>query len=60
MKRSDVTLNDLNIYPGSAVKFRISAPEESQHRGGLTLYGRGFGNYNQAIQVRMQYKGYKG
>lgn len=57
VKRSDVTLNDLNIYPGSAVKFRISAPEESQHRGGLTLYGRGFGNYNQAIQVRMQYKG---
>lgn len=55
-KRSDVSLGDLNIVPGSVIKFRMSAPEKNEHRGGLTLFGRSFGNYSQDIQIRMQYK----
>ena len=34
----------------------ISAPETAKHRGGLTIYGRSFGNYDQDIRVRMHYK----
>lgn len=56
VKRSDVSLKDLNITSGSGIKFRIAAPEEGENCGGVTLYGRSFGNYNQDIQVRMQYR----
>lgn len=55
-KRSDVSLKDLNIFPGSSIHFRMAALEKNEHRGGLTLYGRSFGNYSQDIQIRMQYK----
>ncbi|MCR5303097.1 MAG: ArsR family transcriptional regulator [Lachnospiraceae bacterium] len=53
---SDTTLSDLNIVPGSNIKLRMTADENSVHKGGLTLYGHSFGNYPQDIKVRMQYK----
>lgn len=53
---SDITLKDLNIAAGSTIKLRFSVSEESAHKGGLTLYGRSFGNYPQDITVRMQYR----
>lgn len=56
VKLTDVTLDDLNIVPGSPIKFKMSVSEESEHHGGLTLYGRSFGNYAQDILVRMQYR----
>ena len=56
VKQSDVTLKDLNITHGSGIKFRIAAPTEGENCGGVTLYGRSFGNYNQDILVRMQYR----
>lgn len=34
---------------------RISAEDLKKGRGGLTLYGRGFGNYEQDILIRMRY-----
>lgn len=55
--RSDITLDQLNIRPGDPLKLRISAPQNAVHPGGLTLYGRGFGDYNQDIFVRMHYTG---
>lgn len=55
-KRSDVTLEDVNIRPGANLVLRISAPRDAENAGGLTLYGRHFGNYDQDIRVRMQYK----
>ena len=55
-KRSDVTLEQLNITPGSQIRLRIAAPKTAKHAGGLTIYGRSFGNYDQDIQVRMHYK----
>ncbi|MBB3114201.1 putative transcriptional regulator [Paenibacillus phyllosphaerae] len=35
--------------------FRIAAEDTGRGRGGLTLYGKGFGNYNQDIVVRSYY-----
>ncbi|WNR43963.1 ArsR/SmtB family transcription factor [Paenibacillus roseipurpureus] len=31
---------------------RLEVPEQAEHVGGLTLYGEGFGNYNQDIRFR--------
>jgi predicted transcriptional regulator len=35
---------------------RLSVDEDAAHVGGLTLYGKGFGNYNQDIVFRTYYK----
>lgn len=56
VKVSDVTLSDLNISTGSTIKFKMSVSDRSLHKGGLSLYGRSFGNYSQDIKIRMQYR----
>ncbi|MCR5088884.1 MAG: ArsR family transcriptional regulator [Oscillospiraceae bacterium] len=55
-RRSDVSLDDLRITADSSILFRITAPETAEHCGGLTLYGRSFGNYDQALRIRVHYK----
>ncbi|MDR3052151.1 MAG: hypothetical protein LBU67_10610 [Oscillospiraceae bacterium] len=55
-KRSDVTLEHLAITHESPLIFRISVPEDARHVGGLTVFGRGFGNYDQGIKLRMHYR----
>lgn len=55
-KRSDVTLSDLPIENGVPLTLRIAAPKDARHAGGLTIYGRSFGNYEQDISVRMHYR----
>ena len=35
---------------------RFSVPDSAEHVGGLTLFGRGFGNYNQDIEFHIQYE----
>lgn len=56
VKVSDISLKDLTITAGSSIKLKMSVNETSVHKGGLTLYGRSFGNYPQDIKVRMQYR----
>lgn len=56
VKVSDISLADLNIEAGSIIKFKMAASDKSEHKGGLTIYGKSFGNYDQDIKVRMQYK----
>lgn len=57
LKRSEVSLKDLKIGPDSVIRLRFTAPAPSENRGGgLTLFGRSFGNYNQDIQFHMRYK----
>lgn len=56
VKVSDVSLSDVNIVPGTPIKFKMEVAENSTYKGGLTLFGSSFGNYNQDIKVRMQYK----
>lgn len=55
IRRSGTTLKDLNITEGTAITLRLSAPEDAEHSGGLTIFGRSFGNYKQDIRVRMEY-----
>ncbi len=51
-KISDVTVNDLQIKADQTVTLRISVPETAANIGGCTIFGKGFGNYNQDIKVR--------
>ncbi len=55
IRRSDVQLDQLCLTNDSTIRLRISAPDTAKHCGGLTIYGRSFGNYDQDIRVRMHY-----
>lgn len=52
---SNVSLKDLNLDYRSPMKFKLGIPDDADHIGGLTIFGRNFGNYNQNIQVRISY-----
>lgn len=49
IKVSDVTLDELNLKAGEQIRFRIFVPENAVHRGGITLFGKGFGDYDEGI-----------
>ncbi len=49
VKTSSVTLSDLALRAGEKIVFRIAAPADVPHRGGFTLFGRGFGDYGEGI-----------
>ena len=49
LKISDTTLSDLALKAGDQIRFRIFVPEDAVHRGGVTLFGRGFGDYDEGI-----------
>ena len=52
---SDITIADLQIGYNKEIYFRIEVPSVTSHGGGLTLFGRHFGNYSQDIDVRIHY-----
>ncbi|GHU99500.1 transcriptional regulator [Clostridia bacterium] len=49
LKISDVTIGDLNIDYRSDISFVLGAPRNAVNRGGLTLFGKNFGDYAQGI-----------
>ncbi|HHW46181.1 MAG TPA: ArsR family transcriptional regulator [Clostridiales bacterium] len=53
-KMSDVSLNSLNI--SNKFTFRMAVEEDANPAGGLTIFGRGFGDYNQDIEVATYYE----
>ncbi|EPX76590.1 ArsR/SmtB family transcription factor [Salipiger mucosus] len=51
---SDVTLDDLDLSAHRSIRVRIEVRADAQHPGGLNIFGRGFGNYDQDIVLRMR------
>lgn len=51
---STTTIDDLQLEKHFWT-LRFAVEEDAVHVGGLTLYGSGFGNYNQDIQFRVYY-----
>ncbi|MCS7242973.1 MAG: helix-turn-helix domain-containing protein [Candidatus Caldatribacterium sp.] len=52
---SDITLKDLDIYKHSSIKVRIGIREDAKNVGGINIFGRGFGNYDQDIVLRLYF-----
>ncbi len=52
---SEVSVEDVVLDYHSAIKLKLSVEEEAEHIGGLTIFGKTFGNYNQDIAVRINY-----
>lgn len=55
LKISDVTINQFNLDYKSTVRFKFEIEEDAKNIGGITIFGSGFGNYNQDIKVRIAY-----
>ncbi|MBP5185231.1 MAG: winged helix-turn-helix transcriptional regulator [Lachnospiraceae bacterium] len=55
IKISSVSVSDLKIDNKSNIRFKFEVPGDTEHVGGLTLFGRNFGNYNQDIHVTVNY-----
>ncbi len=50
---SGVTLADLNLPAHHSIRVRLGIKEEAEHLGGLNIFGRGFGNYDQDLVLRL-------
>ncbi len=55
LKKSDITIDEFMLTDKSLLKFRLAVPDEAEHIGGLTIFGHSFGNYNQDIDVKINY-----
>ena len=50
---SSVTLADLDIGAHHSIRLKVGIRDDAAHPGGLNIFGRGFGNYDQDIVMRI-------
>ena len=55
LKVSDVTVDSLHLKPGKSFRFRMGVSDDAANVGGMTIFGRAFGNYGQGIRVSLNY-----
>lgn len=53
VKASDVSLEDLALNAHHSIRLRVGIDENAQNPGGVNIFGRGFGNYDQDITMRL-------
>ncbi|WP_395675615.1 ArsR/SmtB family transcription factor [Inquilinus sp.] len=56
-RASDVTLEQLRLNDHHAIRLRVGIDEKAEHPGGLNIFGRGFGNHDQDIVMRLRLRG---
>jgi len=54
MKISPVSLKDLDLGTHHSIRLRIGVKADARHPGGINIFGRGFGNYDQDIVLRLE------
>lgn len=52
---SDVTLAQLELASATGIRLRIGVREDANYKGGVNLFGRQFGDYDQDIQMRVHF-----
>ena len=52
---SDVRIQDLELDPYRYISVRIGVPADAENVGGLNLFGEKFGDYPQALRLRVGY-----
>jgi predicted transcriptional regulator len=50
---SKVSLADIGMGDHRSIRMRIGVREDADHPGGINIFGRGFGNYDQDIVMRI-------
>ena len=54
VKISPVSLKDLDVANHHSIRLRIGVKDKAKHPGGVNIFGRGFGNYDQDIVLRLE------
>ncbi|WP_319370073.1 ArsR family transcriptional regulator [uncultured Ilyobacter sp.] len=55
IKISDISISELNISTKKDTTLRIVSPKATNNPGGINIFGRDFGDYNQDILVTVEY-----
>jgi len=50
---SNVTIDDIGLPNHHSIRMKIGIEENAPHPGGINIFGRGFGNYDQDIVMRL-------
>jgi predicted transcriptional regulator len=53
VKVSRVTLKQLDLAAHHSIRLKVGIDERAKHPGGVNIFGRGFGNYDQDIVMRL-------
>ncbi|MCD1633194.1 helix-turn-helix domain-containing protein [Martelella mediterranea] len=53
IRMSDICLADLGLDQKHSIRLCLSVRDEARHPGGINIFGKGFGNYDQDIVLRM-------
>ncbi|WP_310014711.1 helix-turn-helix domain-containing protein [Brucella pseudogrignonensis] len=53
-RMSDVTIDDLGLKDHRSIRIRIGVSDTAKNPGGVNIFGREFGNYNQGIKLRVR------
>lgn len=57
---SDITASDLDLPKHHSIRMRIGIDAKAEHPGGVNIFGKGFGNYDQDIVMRLYLGGSNG
>jgi predicted transcriptional regulator len=57
---SDVALDKLELDEHHGIRLKIGIDDAARHPGGINIFGRGFGNYDQDIVMRLHLKEQRG
>ena len=55
-KMTSIDINQLHIEDGDYFTFRIGVKEDANNPGGFNIFGEKFGDYEQAINVRIEHE----
>lgn len=53
VKLSNMTLEKLDLAVHHSIRLKIGIAEDAEHPGGVNIFGRGFGNHDQDIVMRL-------
>jgi predicted transcriptional regulator len=54
LKLSGVTLEELRVEDHPSITLRFAVKEDAKNKGGFNIFGKGFGNYDQDILMRLE------
>ena len=54
---SEVNLGDLHLNDHHSIKVRIGIADKAEHAGGINIFGKGFGDYDQDIILKLYANG---
>jgi predicted transcriptional regulator len=53
VRLSDVRLADLDLDSHHSIRLRVGIADDARHPGGVNIFGKGFGNHDQDIVMRL-------